>query len=285
MRVNEQGAYNIAQASAAQTSPPVLVLVSSLAAAGPSPENRPRHEFDPACPVSNYGRSKRAGELAAARFADRVSLPIVRPPIVFRRGIYPARYVPPDKVAQTAPGARIYCAAASMIHAADLVAGFVRQLNAAKGSQPTRPTTPPRAILSAAEHNPTLAEFGPLRSHSLGCRRLLVHAHRITRLGLWQASTKPGDAFGTARTSLILIRFARQPRAPGFACQTRSTSNTGSTSATILRPVSRDSHGTHPPLDLANDRRTPGMRCRLWFTLAPWPPGDPAHAALNSDAA
>ncbi|HVX14977.1 MAG TPA: NAD-dependent epimerase/dehydratase family protein [Pirellulales bacterium] len=85
-RVNEEGARNIAAACARQTSPPVLVLVSSLAAAGPAPNGHPRTENDPAEPVSNYGRSKRAGEVAAAEFADQVPLTIVRPPVVFGEG-------------------------------------------------------------------------------------------------------------------------------------------------------------------------------------------------------
>ncbi|MHB8969505.1 MAG: NAD-dependent epimerase/dehydratase family protein [Pirellulaceae bacterium] len=86
MEVNGQGAASVAQACAAQPRPPVLVLVSSVAAAGPSLRGHIKTEYEPANPISNYGRSKRAGELAAAEFADRVPLTIVRPGIVFGAG-------------------------------------------------------------------------------------------------------------------------------------------------------------------------------------------------------
>ena len=86
LRVNEDGVRNMAAACAELDDPPVLVIVSSLAAAGPAPGGRLRTEKDPPKPVSNYGRSKRAGEVAAGEFADRVPITIVRPPIVFGPG-------------------------------------------------------------------------------------------------------------------------------------------------------------------------------------------------------
>jgi nucleoside-diphosphate-sugar epimerase len=83
LRVNEDGVRNMAAACAELDDPPVLVIVSSLAAAGPVLGGGLRTETDPPEPVSNYGRSKRAGEMAAGEFADRVPITIVRPPIVF----------------------------------------------------------------------------------------------------------------------------------------------------------------------------------------------------------
>lgn len=81
-RVNETGASLVAEACAKCESPPLLVMVSSLAAAGPSPKDQPRNEDQPCEPVSDYGRSKRAGELAVARWASKIPVSIVRPPIV-----------------------------------------------------------------------------------------------------------------------------------------------------------------------------------------------------------
>ena len=81
--VNQQGVANLCRACAERASPPVLVLVSTLAAAGPAPPDRPRTEGDPPRPVSHYGRSKRAGEMEAEKFADRLPITVVRPPIVF----------------------------------------------------------------------------------------------------------------------------------------------------------------------------------------------------------
>ena len=49
-QVNCEGAANIARACAAQATPPSLLLVSSLAAMGPSSPRRPRLETDPPRP-------------------------------------------------------------------------------------------------------------------------------------------------------------------------------------------------------------------------------------------
>jgi nucleoside-diphosphate-sugar epimerase len=85
-RTNGWGSYALAEACARQASPPVLVIVSSLAAAGTGVAGRPRADGDPARPISEYGRSKRAGELAACRWAEHVPISIVRPGIVFGPG-------------------------------------------------------------------------------------------------------------------------------------------------------------------------------------------------------
>ncbi len=90
MRVNEGGVQSVAAACAQQAVPPVLVLVSSLAAAGPS-GHEPSVESDRPTPVSAYGRSKLAGERAAAGHAGVVPITIVRPCVVLGprdRGVY-----------------------------------------------------------------------------------------------------------------------------------------------------------------------------------------------------
>ncbi len=85
-RANETGVETVAAACAGCSTPPVLVIVSSLAAAGPSSADQPRTENDSPSPVSAYGRSKLAGERAAMRYADRVPITVIRPPIVFGPG-------------------------------------------------------------------------------------------------------------------------------------------------------------------------------------------------------
>jgi len=79
--VNVQGTLNLAQAAISQPTPPVLVFVSSLAAAGPS--ETPKKEVDACSPVSMYGRSKLEAELELQKLAGQLPISIIRPPCVF----------------------------------------------------------------------------------------------------------------------------------------------------------------------------------------------------------
>lgn len=82
--VNAGGTERLLEACAAADPPPRrFVLVSSLAAQGPSPGGRPLREEEPCAPVSDYGRSKLAGEEIARRFAGRMEVVVVRPPAVY----------------------------------------------------------------------------------------------------------------------------------------------------------------------------------------------------------
>jgi nucleoside-diphosphate-sugar epimerase len=120
-QVNRGGCRNMAQACALRPQPPVLLVVSSLAAAGPAFNGRPKTETDPALPVSSYGRSKRGEEEEAEFFADRVPTTIIRPPIVLgerdRAGLSIFRSI--DKLGiHLVPG--LDRRRFSLIHAADL---------------------------------------------------------------------------------------------------------------------------------------------------------------------
>lgn len=79
---NLEGTRNLLQAIGEAR--PRLVLVSSMAAAGPAPRGRPLTGDEPPSPVTAYGRSKLAGE-AAVR-ASALPWTIVRPPMVYGPG-------------------------------------------------------------------------------------------------------------------------------------------------------------------------------------------------------
>lgn len=83
-RTNEKGTENLLLACRRVSPPPTVVVVSSLAAAGPLPrgQSSPHQEGDESCPISWYGKSKRAGELVAEKFAKDLPITIVRPPII-----------------------------------------------------------------------------------------------------------------------------------------------------------------------------------------------------------
>jgi nucleoside-diphosphate-sugar epimerase len=188
-RVNQQGGHNVAEACAKQTTPPVVVWVSSLAAAGPalpsegdprSPSDwvaRLRSEADPPVQVSHYGRSKRAGEQAAEQFADRLPITIVRPPVVFgeadRQSL--AMFRPVARLGvHVVPGLGRH--RFSLIHVADLVNLLI--LAAERGTR-LKPAGKNEAscqgyYFAACPEHPTYAQLGRMIGTALGRRRVVV---------------------------------------------------------------------------------------------------------------
>lgn len=83
-RVNHLGTKNLLEACIRHN--PGLdkfILVSSQAAAGPSPDGRPVGDGTPAHPVSDYGRSKLLAEEEARAQQDRLPVVILRPTSVY----------------------------------------------------------------------------------------------------------------------------------------------------------------------------------------------------------
>lgn len=174
MRVNAGGVESVAAACADRTDKPVLVVVSSLAAVGPCAVGQPRVESDTPTPVSNYGRSKLAGEQAAARYAGVVPISIVRPPIVFGpgdRGMLEMFRPIARWGIHAAPGQGELCL--SLIHVTDLVEGLL--LAAEKGERLHHNGSPGQGIyFMAADDYPTYAELGQTMAIALGKKRATV---------------------------------------------------------------------------------------------------------------
>jgi dihydroflavonol-4-reductase len=159
------------------TSPPRLILVSSLAAAGPAPSGGVRTEAMAAEPVSIYGRAKRDAELAAVERADRVPLTIVRPPAVFGawdrsllqlfesvgRGLH---LVPGNEESRL-----------SMVDARDLARVLVAAGERGERVDPTRPEEGRGIYYAACDEQPTYGELGGLVATAMG-----VPPPRILRL-------------------------------------------------------------------------------------------------------
>ena len=82
--VNHLGTKNLLQACA-QYNPGIekFILVSSQAAAGPSPDGRPVNAGDIPHPVSDYGRSKLLAEEEVLGYKDRLPVVILRPTSVY----------------------------------------------------------------------------------------------------------------------------------------------------------------------------------------------------------
>jgi nucleoside-diphosphate-sugar epimerase len=196
LRVNARGVESVAAVCADRIERPVLIVVSSLAAAGPCAGDQPRVEGDSPAPVSAHGRSKLAGELAAARYATRLSVSVVRPPIVFGpgdRGVLEMFRPIAHAGLHVVPGweeRRV-----SLIHVADLVALLL--LAAEKGERLHPDGAPGQGVyFVAAEHDPTYAELGQAMAMALGKKRAtVVHMPEplVRLLGLC------GDALGRVR--------------------------------------------------------------------------------------
>lgn len=177
-KVNETGCANVSAACAAESNPPVLVVVSSLAAAGPSPAGRALNEKDAPEPISNYGRSKLAGELAAREWAAEVPTTIVRPPVVFgpgdRAGLVLVRSLQKTGVHVVhRPGLPL-----SLVHADDLAAALLLAARYGERLDPTDPRS--SGVYYAADPVPSsYTEMGHMIGEALG-RQI-----RILRVRKW----------------------------------------------------------------------------------------------------
>jgi nucleoside-diphosphate-sugar epimerase len=171
--VNELGTARIAAACASQNRPPRLVIVSSIAAAGPCPRGQIRLESDPPAPRSHYGRSKLAAEQAAAKFAGQVPITIIRPGIVFGprdTGFVQIVQAIRNLNMHLSPG--ICPPALSYIHVSDLIELLLAAANRGR-------TVPAHAVngskvgegcyFAVAPEYPTYSELGCILRKMIGC--------------------------------------------------------------------------------------------------------------------
>lgn len=185
-----------------------FVLISSLAAAGPSPDGRPLREDEAPRPVSAYGRSKLAGEEALRREAGPVPWTIVRPPIVY--GPEDADVLALIRLARrrfvpvVGDGRGRY----SVVYAEDLARGIL-ELAAA-------PTTAGRAYFVADpetyDHRALFAAFGA----AVGGRPRLVRLPRV----LATAAAAAGSALKPflRRPPLLTLDKLPEVLAPHWTC-------------------------------------------------------------------
>jgi nucleoside-diphosphate-sugar epimerase len=184
VRINATGTRNVLSACESRTSPPEIVIVSSLAAVGPSFGSQLHSEVDERNPVSFYGRSKAACELDAIHRAERLPISIVRPPIVLgggdRNGLQLFRVI--DQWGwHVIPGFldRLY----SVIHVDDL--GHALMAVADQGKRlSNRSLSDAQGIYFASHHETfTYAGLGKLVGKALGRNRTRIL--RIAKPCMW----------------------------------------------------------------------------------------------------
>jgi nucleoside-diphosphate-sugar epimerase len=191
-RVNADGSGRAARA-AVRAGVRRFVIVSSQAAGGPSPADRPRNETDPDDPVSAYGRSKLDGERQArTAFSDAATpsrsapeLVVVRPPSVYgprdraflelfrfvKRGVVPLHRPDRQKV--------------SVVHARDLAHGIVLAVERAAAG---------RTYYLTDGAPTTSASVVDAIAHALGKKPLRLDIPS----GMLEAAVWAAEAFATA---------------------------------------------------------------------------------------
>jgi nucleoside-diphosphate-sugar epimerase len=243
LRVNRDGAENVARACVAQRERPLLVQVSSIAAAGPAARGGLRRETDRPAPISDYGRSKLAGEQAAAQFAADLPMTIVRPGIVFgprNREMLPMfrsiKYVHAHFVAGWRPPAL------SLIHVDDCVELLLQA--AAKGSRLPPRNSDPLAQLAqgrgvyfaAGAEYPDYAELGRLMRTVLH-RPLAPVIPLVGPLAWLAAGTNEQIARWRGISNTFNLDKIREATAESWACSAE---------------LARRELGFSPPLSLEN---------------------------------
>jgi dihydroflavonol-4-reductase len=220
MTTNRDGTANVLEA-AGERGVTRFVLVSSLAAAGPTVPGRPIDEQRPPAPVTDYGRSKLAAEVLVR--AMPFPWTIVRPPVVYGewdRGtltifqLARRRFMP-----VFGDGSQEL----SVIHADDLARALI-----AAG---TTPATAGRVYFAA---HPTTTTS---RALALACGRALGNTPHIVPIPAFVARgvlwTVGSLAHLAGRATLLSADKANEYLAPAWTCRPDALMRDGNWRATI----------------------------------------------------
>ena len=206
MRVNRDGTANVLEA-AAHAPPERFVLVSSLAAAGPTTPGKPIDETRSPSPVTPYGQSKLAAELLVR--AQARSWTIVRPPTVY--GEWDREVLKAFKLARmgVAPVFGDGSQELSVIYAGDLAAALV--------AAATAPATANRVYYAAHPVVTTSRDLVRAIGRAVGREPRIVPLPGVLARGLlWTIGT---IAHLAGRATLLSGDKAAEFLAPAWTCR------------------------------------------------------------------
>ncbi len=213
-RVNAEGTVHLCRACADAARRPALLLVSSLAAAGPSSPSRPRSEEDAPAPVSDYGHSKLAAEQALRGFTGRLEATVVRPPVVYGPG--DREFLPPlfrmarlGLVPKVGFGAKRY----SLVHVEDLVDGSLAALE--RGERLGRDGSEGIYFLADGGAH-AWGDIVRAAAAALGRRALVVPLPEVASLAV--AAVGAAAAALTGRPAILSFDKIRELRQSSWTC-------------------------------------------------------------------
>lgn len=219
--VNGEGCRLLADACRQLDSPPTFVLVSSLAAAGPSPRDHRRTEDEIPNPVSNYGRSKLAGEMELREFAAQIPAAIVRPGIVFgphNEELFPVFQVIRRFAFHVRAGLRT--PPVSLIHVEDLIDLMLQVAERGERLAAKNGNHGHGVYHAGDEVCPDWKELGEMIAQSVGRRRVL-HCPLFIPVAAAAAGASQLFQMATGKPDVFNIDKIREASAPSWACSSR----------------------------------------------------------------
>jgi nucleoside-diphosphate-sugar epimerase len=204
-KVNQFGTRRLLEAVNAQPGIRRFIHISSLAAAGPAGSGQPAQETDRPHPVSEYGKSKLAGELEV-RTCCRVEYVIVRPPVVY--GPRDAEFLRMFKAAKAHFCPRPPAQSLSLV--------FVRDLAAVVGACLEAPAAAGKTYFAANPEVVTASQMAEEISRQMGAWTLPLPCPAAF---LWfLCLTQEISTRLTRRPNVLSLQKFAELREPGWVC-------------------------------------------------------------------
>lgn len=222
--VNRDGTRNVIQAASAQPGIRRVVHISSQAASGPAMPHRPALEQDAPHPVSEYGKSKLAGEMEVLAHC-RPEFVILRPPGVY--GPRDVEFLRLFKAVQAHLLPRPGPQALSLVFVQDLAQAIVTCLDHPAAARKTYFAACPEIVTARSMAREIAIQMGvwtvPLPLPALMLWPLCLGQQIMSRL--------------TGRASVLDLQKFAELRAPGWVCNPGLLEReTGCACPTTLKP-------------------------------------------------